>query len=148
MTKVLLVGLPGSGGTTVGSLLAQRLECPFLDDDVLVERTGSAENALTLLSAMPGPFVAVIPDEVVEDADALDRLGALEAHKVWLRCSVPILARRLAQDWGSDAPERLRRLVADRGDVYEVLASQVLDTDALPAGAVANAVLAVLRERA
>lgn len=34
---LILVGLPGSGKTTVGRLLAQRLELPFADCDALVE---------------------------------------------------------------------------------------------------------------
>ena len=142
--KVLLVGLPGSGGTTVGATLGQRLGCAFVDDDVLVARSGTAAHALTLLEAMPGPLVAVVPDELVDDADARTRLRAMGAHVVWLRCSVPVLARRLAAAWGPDAATRLRRLVADRGEVYAELADQVVDTDALPAGAVAKRVMTEL----
>lgn len=142
--KVLLVGLPGSGGTTVGTLLGQRLGCPFLDDDVLVERAGSASHALTLLMGMPGDLVAVVPDELVDDADARARIAASGAHVVWLRCSVPVLARRMLAAWGQEAATRLRRLVADRRGVYEQMAAQVVDTDAQPAGAVANLVIQVL----
>ena len=51
--RVVLLGLPGAGVTTVGGLLSQRLGWPFLDGDVLLERTGSVAGALTLLLAMP-----------------------------------------------------------------------------------------------
>jgi shikimate kinase/3-dehydroquinate synthase len=142
--KVLLVGLPGSGGTTVGTLLGQRLGCPFLDDDALVARAGTGEHAMTLLMAMPGDLVAVVPDEVVDDAQARARIQASDAHVVWLRCSVPVLARRMTAKWGQDAATRLRRLVADRGGVYQELADQVVDTDAHPAGAVANTIIGTL----
>ena len=143
--KLLLVGLPGSGGTTVGTLLGQRLGCPFLDDDTLVERAGSAQHALTLLTAMPGDIVAVVPDEVMDDDVMRARIKASDAYVVWLRCTVPVLARRMSAKWGQEAATRLRRLVADRGDAYEKLADQVVDTDAHPAGAVANTIITTVR---
>lgn len=145
--KLLLVGLPGSGGTTVGTLLGQRLGCPFLDDDALVARAGTPENALTLLTAMPGDLVAVVPDEVIDDPAARERLRSADALVIWLRCSVPVLARRMAAAWGQEAAMRLRKLVAERGDVYEQLAEVVVDTDAHPAGAVANRIIAGLPGR-
>ena len=38
MTKnIVLIGMMGSGKTTVGGLLAQRLRRPFVDTDVLIE---------------------------------------------------------------------------------------------------------------
>jgi shikimate kinase len=44
---VLLVGLPGAGVTTVGTLLAQRLGRPLLDSDAIVEqRTGHTVREL------------------------------------------------------------------------------------------------------
>ena len=142
--KLLLVGLPGSGGTTVGTLLGQRLGCPFLDDDALVQRAGSAQHALTLLTAMPGDLVAVVPDEIMDDVAARARLKGSDAHVVWLRCTVPVLARRLNPRWGQEAATKLRKLVAERGDAYQQLADQVVDTDAHPAGAVANTIIAAL----
>ena len=44
---VVLVGLPGSGKTTVGRLAAQELGAPFLDVDEVIERqTGQSVRAL------------------------------------------------------------------------------------------------------
>lgn len=142
--KVLLIGLPGAGGTTVGALLGQRLGCPFVDDDAVVARAGSADHALTLLMGVPGDLVAVVPDELMDDPAARARIAGSGAHIVWLRCSIPVLARRLSAQWGQEAAMHLRKLVADRGDAYEQLADQVVDTDAYPAGAVANTVIAGL----
>jgi shikimate kinase len=139
--RVLLVGLPGSGATTVGGLLAKRLGWPFLDDSALLERTGSPSRALTLVLGMPGQLVAALPAECVDDPADRARIAAADSHVVWLRCSIPVLARRLGSAFGDDPTAALRRLNAERGPVYEELASQVVDTDAMPAGQVANLVI-------
>ena len=39
--NIVLIGLPGSGKSTVGALLAQRLGWPLLDtDEMIVQREG------------------------------------------------------------------------------------------------------------
>lgn len=146
--RVLLVGLPGSGVTTVGGLLAQRLGWPFLDDDALLERTGSAGGALTLLLGVPGDLVAGVPDELVEDDLARQRLAGDGNHLVWLKCSSPVLTRRVQSRFGGRAEEEVRRLAAARNPLYESLAAQVVDTAANPAGAAANLVIDALRAEA
>lgn len=145
--SVLLVGLPGSGASTVGALLASRLSLPFLDDEVLLERAGGSAQALTLLLGMPRGLVAAVPDDVIEDAAARERLAGGTAHVVWLRCSIPVLARRLNAKWGPEAATTLRRLNAERTGLYEQVADQVIDTDAQPAGAVAKIIMATLAEQ-
>jgi shikimate kinase len=142
---VLLVGLPGSGVSTVGGLLSQRLSWPFLDDTTLIERTGSASRALTLVLGMPGQLLAAVPDEAVDDPVERARITSGDSHVVWLRCSIPVLARRVGTRLGPDPASVLRRLHAERSPVFEQMATQVVDTDANPAGAVANLVIEVVR---
>jgi shikimate kinase len=160
--SILLVGLPGSGASTVGGFLATRLGLPYLDDEALMERTAGMTSAalresggdealrkaesrvLTLLLGMPGNLVAAVPDGVIDDPSDRARLVEATAHVVWLRCSIPILARRMASRWGADAPTLLRKLTADRVGLYEEVADQVVDTDAQPAGAVANVIMDAL----
>jgi hypothetical protein len=60
---------------------------------------------------------------------------------VWLRCSVPVLARRAGNRFGADGAAHLRRLAAERGPVLEALADQVVDTDAMSAGQAARLVV-------
>jgi shikimate kinase len=143
--RVLLVGLPGAGVTTVGALIGQRLGWPFLDTDALLERTGSASRALTLLLGMPGELVAALPEGLVEDPSERARLGVAGNHVVWLRCSTRVLARRLGARLGDDVESDLRRLASERHPFYEELATQVVDTDMHPAGAVANLVIEQVR---
>lgn len=139
--RVLLVGLPGAGASTVGGLLSKRLGWPFLDDTVLIERTGAPSRALTLVLGMPGQLVAAVPRECLDDPGDRARIAAADCHVVWLRCSIPVLSRRLGTALGDDTPAALRRLHAERGPILEELADQVVDTDAMPAGQVANLVI-------
>ena len=45
-SHVILVGLPGAGKTTVGSMLARSLDCPFIDLDAeIVRHTGRSISA-------------------------------------------------------------------------------------------------------
>jgi shikimate kinase len=139
--RILLVGLPGAGATTVGGLLSKRLSWPFLDDDALLERTGSPSRALTLLLGMPGDLIATLPADTLDDQVDRERLVGGDSHVVWLRCSIPVLARRVGLELGDDPASALRRLHAERHHYYEELATQVVDTDAMPAGQVANLVI-------
>lgn len=160
--SILLVGLPGSGASTVGGFLASRLGLPYLDDEALLERTAgltsgalletkgeealrkAESRVLTLLLGMPGNLVAAVPDGIIDDPADRARLVGANAHVVWLRCSIPILARRMSLRWGADAATTLRKLTADRVGLYEEVAGQVIDTDAQPAGAVANVIIEAL----
>jgi shikimate kinase len=144
--RVLLVGLPGAGATTVGALLAQRLGWPFLDAEVLLERTGAPARALTLVLGMPSTLVAVVPDAALDDEADRARLAGERNHVVWLRCSERVLARRLAGRFGADTMEHLRKLVVARHPLYEEVADQVVDTDLQPPGAVANLVIEQVRD--
>ena len=127
--------------TTVGGLLSKRLGWPFLDDAALLERTGSPTRALTLLLGMPGQLVAAVPGPVIDDPLDRERLTGPGTHVVWLRCSIAVLSRRAGTRFGDDPTAALRRLHADRSGLYELVASQVVDTDAMPAGQVANLVI-------
>ena len=41
MTRIILIGPPGSGKSTVGPALAARLKVPFFDTDTLIEQSSS-----------------------------------------------------------------------------------------------------------
>jgi len=162
--KVLLVGLMGSGKSTVGAALSARLGWPYLDNDVMLERTTgkSAEviaaadgeaalrvaesRVLTFLLGMPSPMIGGIAGGVVLDTADRERIALAGAHVVWLRASPKVIARRLGsgggRPWlGSDPEAVLRKLGAERNPFYEEIADQAIDVDALAPGLIAKLVV-------
>src|SRR5687767_1029511 len=111
-THIVLVGLMGAGKSTVGSLLAQRLQREFFDNDVLLERrTGQtaksirrdlgedelhrieAEVLLECLSTQPVAVIAAAASTVL-DPQVRETLRDA-AFVIWLRADLRALTERL-----------------------------------------------------
>lgn len=162
--RVVLVGVPGSGKTTVGLLLAERLGVGFRDTDQDVERTEGRS----------------VPDIFVEDGEpyfrALERaavVAALEEHDgvlalgggavldegtrslladqptVWLQVGASAGAHRV----GLDVPRpvllgnvrsRMVALLNERSPLYDAVARLRVDTESRTPDEVADSILSGL----
>jgi shikimate kinase len=164
---VVLVGLMGSGKTTVGRVLASWCGRPFVDNDALLARragrTARELEASDGVDALHDAEVAALvvalasPEPAVVAAAAaapLDR-AATEAMRrhfvVYLRADPHVLAARLERDRGSHRPfadRDLRELLgeqhAQRHRAYETIADLVVDTSNVRADAVVGAISEVL----
>ncbi|MGA8014712.1 MAG: shikimate kinase [Candidatus Dormiibacterota bacterium] len=147
---IVLLGLMGSGKTTVGELLAQRLDRPFWDGDAQLEgMTGqsaarlSAERGADVLhrlevevlvrglSNRPAQVVAAAA-AVVLDPQVPSLLA--ETWVVWLRVEVAHLVSRLRHDDGhrplpsGDLLGMLREMARVREPLYASLADLTVDS--------------------
>jgi shikimate kinase len=143
----VLIGLMGSGKSTVGPKLARKLELPFADNDViLLRRSGRTARDIeqtegfdalhraeadALLEALENPAVIAAAAGAVLEPDVA---RALRGHTVvYLRADPDALAERLRQDdgyrplAGRDPHELLREQFHARDEVYRSLASLVVD---------------------
>ena len=146
-----LIGLPGSGKSTVGRQLARRLGLPFLDSDqVLEERLGCSIRQFFERegeAAFRDVEAAVIDELTRPDAGAVLSTGGgavlREANRVHLRqrCKVLYLRatpedlfRRLRHDRNrpllqvADPLAKLKELYAERDPLYRETAHFVIDT--------------------
>lgn len=147
---IVMVGLMGTGKSTVGSLLAERLHREFFDNDALLERrTGhtaasirrdrgedvlheyEAEVLLDVLGAQPVAVIAAAASTVL-NAQVRDALRA--AFVVWLRADLRALTERLV-DPGTrplfgNITDVLAQQDEDREALYESIADVVIDTSA------------------
>ncbi|MCK9518626.1 MAG: 3-dehydroquinate synthase [Dehalococcoidia bacterium] len=150
---IVLVGLSGSGKSTVGELVARKLGWQFVDTDAMVEeaagipvahifsREGEAafrsreRTALAEATARDNVVVAT-GGGAVTSAEGRDLIG--RGFVVWLVVSPERAAGRLQANPDTeerpllegDAAGRLRRLLEERRAFYE-LADAAVDVDAL-----------------
>jgi shikimate kinase len=168
-TLVLLVGMMGSGKSSVGRELARLTRWPFADnDELLVEATGRtarellAEGGEAILRAgeaaafraalvRPIPGIAGVAAGVVMDAG--DRAAMARAgFVVWLRARPEALASRAPggshRPWlEGDALAWLEATARRRAPLYGEVADLVVDVDAMSPAEVAAEIAAELVAR-
>jgi len=163
-TRVVLLGLMGSGKSTVGELLATRAGWPSLDNDTLLrEVTGKTLNEVAALGAdplheaerdillhvleLPPPFVAGAAAAVIEYPEVIPALHA-RAFSAYLHVPPEILVTRIGDDahrpWLRPDPlAALTEMYAERDPLYRKAAAYVAD-GTLPPAEVADRIYAEL----
>lgn len=157
--NVVLIGLRGSGKSTLGRALAERLGRPFVDLDDLTPRllgaatvaeawaaSGEAAfrrselHALTEALGRPGQIIA-LGGGTPTAAGAADLLKAEQqqgrAKLVYLTAEAETLRARLAATDNSNRPSltgfdplvEIEAVLARRDPLYRDLADEVIDTD-------------------
>jgi shikimate kinase len=165
-TQVVLVGLMGSGKSTVGRLVAERTGRHLVDVDVAITtRTGRSvreiweaggeaayrhlESAEVLAGLRSGdPVVVAAPGGVVLDPEVRTALSA--ALVVWLRADPAVLARRVGAGdhrplLGDRPYEVLSTMARDRAALYGAVADAVVDVDTVDPEAAARTVVDLLQ---
>jgi shikimate kinase len=166
---VVLVGLPGSGKTTVGRLAAEKLQAGFVDVDAILVRKES--KPITMIFAEKGEqaFREMEKREMeaaLENAPAIiapgggwaAQPGALESAKprafvVYLKARPATAASRAAPEgtrpmlMGEDPEERMRGLLKER-EAFYLKADASVETDRQTAAQVAGEVVRLAQTRA
>ncbi len=166
--RVILVGMMGSGKTTVGRALATATGWAYVDNDELVRRaTGSTSRALLAargpeemrraeLAALrlgldlPEPAIVAAAGGTIADDEA--RRWLRDAGMVvWLRANAAALASRAPRGahrpWlEGDAAGWLRQTSEERAPLYESVADLIVDTDAGAPRDTVAAITAALRD--
>jgi shikimate kinase len=137
---IVLVGMMGAGKTTIGRRLAQRLQMPFVDADVEIEKAAAktipeifaehgesyfrdGERRVILRLLAEGPQVLATGGGAYmnpETRAAIARRGV----SVWLKADFDVLAARVRRKSNrplldtANPDETIRRLMQDRYPVY------------------------------
>jgi shikimate kinase len=148
-SRIALVGLPGSGKSTVGRQLARRLALPFRDSDHEIEsrigctireffeREGEPafrdieEEVIRELTGGAAGVLATGGGAVLREANRQRLHGS--AHVIYLRATADDLYRRLRQDKQrpllqvDDPLQRLRDLYEQRDPLYRETAHYTIE---------------------
>jgi shikimate kinase len=150
VARLVLVGLPGVGKTTLASLLAQRWSCDEVDtDDVLASQVG--ESAAAYLRAhgedafrqreFDALRTALERDAVVATGAGIVTTSAARAlitneTTVWLDCDDATLTVRVGSGerplLGEDHAASIARLRLEREPWYESVAQRRIDASGTP----------------
>lgn len=164
--KAVLVGLPGSGKSTIGRRLAKALGVDFLDTDVAIEQQ-TGRSITDIFAADGEQEFRRIEEEAVKaalaDHDGVVSLGggavttagvraALVGHTViYLEISASEGVRRTSGTAvrpllaGPDRAERFRTLMAERIPLYRKVATMRVDTNRRNPGAVVRHIVSRLQ---
>ena len=161
---VVLVGLMGSGKSTVGRVLADRLRRPLFDSDQMIEaRTGRTVREIFVADGEPAfralesealsdalasttPSVVAAAGGVVLSEDNRRVLRDANARVVWLRADPALLVDRV-QSAGhrplldDDPPAVLQRMAETREPLYREVADLIITVDGRSVSDVVEAVL-------
>lgn len=164
--KAVLVGLPGSGKSTIGRRLAKALGVGLLDTDVAIEQRTGRSIADIFATDGEQEFRRIEEDVVraaLADHDGVLSLGggavtspgvraALAGHTVvYLEISAAEGVRRTGGNTvrpllaGLDRAEKYRALMAKRAPLYRRVATMRVDTNRRNPGAVVRHILSRLQ---
>lgn len=165
--NIFLVGMMGSGKTTLGRSLAQRLHHPFIDTDrVLVERTGVPVTTIFEIEGEAGfrkresailAELAQADDQVIATGGgailAPDNRATMRSGGtvIYLRARIEHLWERTRHDSSrpllqtADPRATLMELLEARDPLYREAAHIIVDTGSQSAGTLVTRVVSALR---
>lgn len=143
MNNIILIGMMGSGKSSVGQAIAKSSAMPFIDtDEMIVQRQdmgishifecyGEAyfrklEAEMAAQAAAMDHMVIATGGGMVINEQNMAALGA-SGLVVYLRCSINCLHSRLIGDESRPLLEKLEDILAQRAALYEKYSDLIVD---------------------
>ena len=132
---VYLIGMMGAGKSTIGKILAQKLQYRFFDTDILIEQV--AGKTIPEIFATEGEsYFRDLETQVLKEVSAYNRSAIAtgggiiqkpinwsylrQGLIVWLDVDVEILKKRLAKDQNRPLASKLESLLKKRHSLYSL----------------------------
>jgi shikimate kinase len=166
---MILVGLMGSGKSTIGKLLASRLSLPLVDSDkMIIAEEGKDIPSIfaevgeagfrNIESACLKEALNSYEDQVIATGGGAvlsqENRSLMKKHRkvVWLDASPETLAKRIAGDRNRpllddvDPLEKMKALTVQRNPLYAEIADLKIDTEQLTTKQAVDKITAFLSE--
>ncbi|MDG2252428.1 MAG: shikimate kinase [Methylophilaceae bacterium] len=168
VNNIYLVGLMGSGKTTVGKLASKKLGKSFIDSDHLIEeRTGvrvplifeyegeegfrkRETKVLEELVTMKNIILATGGGIILEEIN--QKLLVKNGLVIYLKADYDLLASRLKSDLtrpllqGVDIKDKLKNLLKERDPIYKSISDYVIETKKKRATDIANEIEIIIKQ--
>ncbi len=165
--NLILIGFRGTGKSTVGKVLAQRMGMEFIDTDELIERRMGLtiqeivaqkgwsffrdweRKIISEVAALDGKIIAAGGGAVLyeENVQALKKNGLI----IWLKADLQVITARLTKDTKKNAQRpsltgkgtlhEIEEIFRVREPIYAQIAMMEIDTSNMPPEAVAEKIL-------
>jgi len=167
--NIVLIGMRGSGKTTIGKLLAKRLSKQFIEmDELIVQRLGL--SIPEIVSSYGWQKFREVEAEITREAAGFDNVvnatggGVVTREEnirelkqkgklVWLKAGLDTLLSRIGDDQsrpsltGKSQREDMEAVLAERSPIYERAADFIVDTEGKMPEEVAEAIIKLYTEQ-
>ena len=143
-TNLVLIGMPASGKSTVGVILAKLIGFDFMDTDLLIQRAEKRRLSQIIADEGMDGFLDITGGSAVYGREAMEHFRKI-GHIIYLKVDYPQLARRLRNIKQRGVVLRegqtLRDLYDERTALYEQYADTIIEEE----GEVEDTVVQILK---
>ena len=132
MNNVTLIGMPGSGKSTIGVILAKALRYEFLDSDLLIQKQEKRKLSEIIEQDGPEKFKEIENQVNADIHEAMEHLKSI-GKVIYLKLSLESLSKRLGNLKGRGVllkdGQSLKDLYEERVPLYEKYADITIDEE-------------------